>query len=383
VRTFSAAAAAPAKGGAKMADEYGNMDSSGQTAVVDEFVLDSGKAMHKVELNYMTWGELNDQRNNVIVICHALTGNADAGSWWGALVGPGRPIDTRKYFVFCSNALGSCYGTTGPTSLNPDTGKKYGGDFPAITIRDMVRLQAEVLTQMGVSEVACVIGGSMGGMLTMEWGAEIKNIRVRSLISMASGGRHQPWQIAISECQRAAIRADPKFLGGHYAPEAAPTDGLAVARMMAMVTYRTHPKYWDKFGRVSGGKARKVAAENVPVFDVEKYLRYQGKMFHKRGFDAMAYIVLTQAMDAHDLGRRRGEYTEVLRSMKMPALIVSISSDVLYPPSDQRELAQHMPNAQFHLIQSDEGHDGFILETPRICPIVRGFLEELEVSSDA
>lgn len=362
-----------------MKDEYGNLGSDGRLGVVDEFQLDCGKKMNKVELCYQTWGTLNEKKDNVVVVCHALTGNADAGGWWPQVVGPGRPIDTNKYFVFCSNVLGGCYGSTCPASINPETGKKYGGDFPAITIRDMVRLQADVLVQeFGISEVLTVIGGSMGGMLTIEWGIEVKNIKVRSLMSLASSGRHQPWQIAISECQRAAIRADPNFQNGHYSPEAAPNQGLAVARMMAMVTYRTHPKYWAKFGRVQGGRARKVAAENVPVFDVEKYLRYQGKRFHERGFDAMSYIVLTQAMDSHDVGRGRGDYFEVLKSVKIPSLIVAISSDVLYPPSDQLELAENMPNAQYHLFESDEGHDGFILESTRLCTVVRGFLEEIQ-----
>jgi len=357
-----------------MADEYGSMTSSGETAVFEEFTLESSRKLRQVETKYKTWGSLNDKADNAIVVCHALTGNADLEAWWGPLLGPGKPLDTEKYFIFCANVLGGCYGSTGPTSINPDTGKRYGGSFPQVTIRDMVRIQAQVLRNLGVKEVACAIGGSMGGMQVMEWAADITTPHVRSIASLCSSGRHQPWQIGISEVQRQALFADPLWQNGDYDPQAPPAHGLAVARMMAMLTYRTHPAYLTKFGRATVGGASK-----QHTFQVENYLRAQGDKFNARGFDPMSYVILTRAMDSHDLGRGRQPYFEVLRSLKQRALIVSVSSDVLYPASEQLELCQHMKNAQHHMIHSDEGHDGFLLEHEKMSTLVQGFLAQQEV----
>lgn len=357
---------------AAMADEYGKLDASGEIAVVEDFVLESGYRLKKTETCYKTYGTLNESGNNVIVVNHALTGNADLEAWWGALLGPGKPMDTNKYFIFCANVLGGCYGSTGPGSIDPDTGKKYGLTFPKVTIRDMVQLQAEVLLQLGVKEVQCVIGGSMGGMQALEWAASVVKPKAKSFISLSASGRHSAWQIGISECQRQAIYADPLWNGGDYPPESPPVTGVAVARMMAMVTYRTHPAYAGKFGR-----SVVTDSQSQRVFNVESYLRYQGKNFNTRKFDACSYVYLTQAMDSHDLERGRGEYKAVLRSITTPGMTVSISSDVLYPPEEQMELAQLMPNVQHHMIQSAEGHDGFILETQAISTLIRGFLGNL------
>eukprot|EP01065_Artemidia_motanka_P017223 TRINITY_DN2074_c0_g2_i1.p1 TRINITY_DN2074_c0_g2~~TRINITY_DN2074_c0_g2_i1.p1 ORF type:complete len:374 (+),score=105.65 TRINITY_DN2074_c0_g2_i1:66-1187(+) len=358
-----------------MADEYGTMNSDGETVVVEELHLESGRVLHNAECRYRTWGKLNERADNAIVVCHALTGNANLESWWGPLLGPGRPLDTQKYFIFCSNSLGSCYGTTGPASVNPQTGKRYGGDFPFVSIRDMVRLQAEACSRIGVKEVACVIGGSMGGMQALEWAIMVRTPKVRSLVSLSSSGRHQPWQIGISECQRQAIMADPKWKNGHYEPTDLPHQGMAVARMMAMLSYRTHPAYWTKFGR---GVHRVGEGNRSMVFDVENYLHSQGDKFNKRGFDPMSYVVLTRAMDSHDIERGRSEYFQILRSVKVPTLVASISSDVLYPASEQLELAEHMPNSQHHMIESKEGHDGFLLEHKKVGTLIRGFLSELD-----
>eukprot|EP01062_Namystynia_karyoxenos_P059775 TRINITY_DN51199_c0_g1_i1.p1 TRINITY_DN51199_c0_g1~~TRINITY_DN51199_c0_g1_i1.p1 ORF type:complete len:380 (+),score=104.82 TRINITY_DN51199_c0_g1_i1:72-1211(+) len=358
-----------------MADEYGAMNSEGETVVIEELHLESGRVLAKAECRYRAWGKLNERRDNAIVVCHALTGNANLEAWWGPLLGPGRPLDTNKYWVFCSNSLGSCYGSTGPASINPQTGRRYGSSFPFVTIRDMVRLQAASLEQLGVREIACVIGGSMGGMQALEWCIEVRNPRVRSLISLSSSGRHQPWQIGISECQRQSIKADPKWNDGNYSPDDPPRTGMAVARMMAMLTYRTHPAYWTKFGR---GVHRASGQNRGMVFDVENYLHQQGLKFNERGFDPMAYVVLTRAMDSHDVERGRSEYFQVLRSVQVPTLVASISSDVLYPASEQLELAEHIPNAQHHMIESKEGHDGFLLEHRKVGTLIRGFLVELE-----
>jgi len=364
--------AAPAAEG-QMADEYGRMTSSGETAVFEEFALENSRKLRQAETKYKTWGSLNDRGDNAIVVCHALTGNADLEAWWGPLLGPGKPLDTSKYFIFCANVLGGCYGSTGPTSVDPDTGKRYGGSFPQVTIRDMVRIQAQVLRNLGVKEVVCAIGGSMGGMQVLEWAADIETPYVRSIASLCSSGRHQPWQIGISEVQRQAIFADPLWQNGDYDPQNPPKHGLAVARMMAMLTYRTHPAYWTKFGRAT------VSGHHQQIFQVENYLRAQGDKFNTRNFDPMTYIILTRAMDSHDLERGRQSYFEVLRSLKQRALVVSVSSDVLYPASEQLELCAHMPNAQHHMIHSDEGHDGFLLEHEKMSTLLYGFLAQQEV----
>jgi len=355
-----------------MADEYGSMNSEGETMVLDTFQLESGRVLKNVATLYSTWGTLNTAGDNVGVVCHALTGNANVEAWWGELLGAGKPLDTSRYFLFCANVLGSCYGSTGPTSTDPDTGMRYGGDFPLITIRDMVRLQAEVLKRLGVTKVAFVVGGSMGGMLALEWGI-CGHLPVRGVISLSASGRHHPWQIGISECQRQAIFADPLWRNGRYSANAPPAAGLGVARMMAILTYRTHPAYMTKFGRDLDSQKES--------FQVEQYLKHQGQRFRERGFDAASYVSLTRAMDTHDLARGRGDYVDVLRDYRLPALIVSISSDVLYPTIEQLELAKNMPLAQHHLIESDEGHDGFLLEHKKVGTLVRGFLADLDVAA--
>lgn len=361
-----------------MQDEYGEMNSDGAKAVVKDFLLDCGRTLRHTETVYRTWGKLNEACDNVVVIGHALTGNANVDAWWKELLGPGKAIDTNKYFVFCANVLGGCYGSSGPASADPDTGKRFGMDFPPVTIRDMVRLQEKVLLQLGVRSVAASIGGSMGGMQSLEFALEPRQLRARAVITLSSSGRHQPWQIGISECQRQAIFADPLWMDGRYDPERPPTRGMAVARMMAMVTYRTHPGYWTKFGRSRSKKAIGPEAHEQEKYDVENYLVYQGQAFQKRGFDAASYVMLTRAMDSHDISRGRGDYFQVLEGIDVPVLVVSISSDVLYPVSEQLELASSIPGGQHHLIQSDEGHDGFLLEHVQVGTLVRGFLGQLE-----
>eukprot|EP00428_Durinskia_dybowskii_P076815 CAMPEP_0170355102 /NCGR_PEP_ID=MMETSP0117_2-20130122/467_1 /TAXON_ID=400756 /ORGANISM="Durinskia baltica, Strain CSIRO CS-38" /LENGTH=507 /DNA_ID=CAMNT_0010609125 /DNA_START=48 /DNA_END=1568 /DNA_ORIENTATION=+ len=361
-----------------MADEYGTMNSDGETMVFDEFTLECGRILKNVEARYRTWGTLNASGDNLGVVCHALTGNANLEAWWSELLGEGKALDTSKYFIFCSNVLGGCYGTTGPTSINPETGMRYGGDFPPVTIRDMVRLQAEVVKRLGATLVAFVLGGSMGGMQALEWGM-CDHMPVGGVISLCASGRHHPWQIGISECQRQAIFADPLWQGGRYPPDLPPERGLGVARMMAMLTYRTHPAYWTKFGRQTATAKEDEASPAAAAFEVEQYLRHQGKRFQDRGFDAASYVTLTRAMDSHDLARGRGDYLEVLKKYATPTLVASISSDVLYPVEDQLELARHMPCAQHHLIQSDEGHDGFLLEHVHVGTLVRGFLSGLQI----
>jgi len=241
-----------------------------------------------------------------------------------------------------------------------------------VTIRDVVRSFAEVVGRLGVQELACVVGGSMGGMQALEWNLEVQRPKARSIATFCSSGRHMPWQIGISECQRQAITSDRKWDNGDYSPDDIPARGLAVARMMAMLTYRTHPAYLTKFGRIQ------VSTHHRKIFDVENYLREQGDKFIKRQFDPASYVSLTNTMDTHDIERGRGAFSHVLRSIQVPVLIVSISSDVLYPVANQEEIAAHLPQAQHHIVQSNEGHDGFLLEHEKIGMLLRGFLADLD-----
>lgn len=305
---------------------------------------------------YRTWGQLSLQGDNAVVVCHALTGTADADDWWKPMFGPGLALDPQRDFIICSNILGSCYGTTGPSSSNPGTGHWYGPDFPRITVRDMVRVQHMLVQALGVRKVRMVIGGSLGGMQALEWVMEFPGF-VESAVSIAASGRHSAWCIGLSECQRQAIMADPDWRGGWYEQSLPPTKGLAAARMMAMCTYRSGPSFERRFGR-----GTQPNPEGGPeMFQMESYLRYQGRKLVER-FDANTYVCLTRAMDSHDVARGRGAYAEVLGRMCMPLLVVSVDSDVLYLPHEQRELANLVPGAELATLHSDDGHDAFLIE---------------------
>ena len=317
-----------------------------------DLALDLGGRLSGVQLVYRTWGTLDPDGANVVVACHALTGNADADVWWAPMFGPGRALDPDRDFIVCSNIIGSCYGSTGPTTIDPSTGQPWGPDFPRVSIRDLVGVQRELLRALGVRRIRCVMGGSLGGMQALEWAAMYPDL-VESIVPIATSGRHSAWAIGWSEAQRQSIFADPLYAGGRYDPERPPAAGLAAARMAAMVSYRSRPSFERRFGRRP--------QEGSDLLAIESYLRYQGRKLVER-FDANTYVVLTRAMDTHDLGRGRGDYAEVLASIRVPALIVSVESDVLYPPEEQRELAQGMPRATLLTLYSDEGHDAFLIE---------------------
>ena len=338
------------------------------------FTLESGEALAPVRVAYRTWGELAPGCDNAVVVCHALTGSADVDAWWPELLGPGRALDPRRDFVVASNVLGSCYGTTGPASRRPDGvgatgagGAVWGPDFPAITVRDMVRLQGELLAALGVERVKLVVGGSLGGMQVLEWGLLFPEW-VEALAPIAVSGRHSAWCIAWSEAQRQAIAADPAWQGGRYDPERPPVAGLAAARMAAMVSYRSRASFEERFGRErqAGG-----------AYAVEGYLRHQGEKLVDR-FDANSYVVLTRAMDSHDLARGRGEYTRVLSGVERPTLVVSIDSDVLYPPEEQWELASWIPGAELARLSSPHGHDAFLIEVAALDARLRAFRARVE-----
>jgi homoserine O-acetyltransferase len=324
--------------------------------------LELGGRLERVDVGYRTWGTLDADGGNAVVVCHALTGSADAELWWTRMFGPGRALDPSRDFVVCSNILGSCYGTTGPTSIDPSTGRPYLGTFPEITLRDMVRVQHALATALGVRRIRMVIGGSLGGMQVLEWGLLYPEL-VESLVFIASTARHSAWCIGLSEAQRQAIFADPRWNGGRYDPEHPPAAGLAAARMMAMLSYRSQPSFEMRFGR---------RAQTEEQFAVESYLRYQGQQLVDR-FDAATYVTLTRAMDTHDVSRGRGDFEDVLRSIRQPTLVVSIDSDVLYWPWEQREVAALAPHARLAVMDSPHGHDAFLIDVARLSDMVADF----------
>lgn len=334
-------------------------------AAVGDLELELGGVLPRVRVAYRTWGELDPDGGNAVVVCHALTGSADVDRWWGALLGPGRALDPERDFIVASNVLGGCYGTTGPAAPRPDCGRPWGADFPPITVRDMVRVQMRLLDRLRVRRIELVVGGSLGGMQALEWGL-LDPRRVRAIAPLATAARHSPWCIAWSEAQRRAIAADPAFLGGRYDPARPPAAGLAAARMAAMVSYRSPTSFALRFARQPGARG----------FAVEEWLSFHGDELVQR-FDANAYVTLTRAMDRHDLGRGRGPLEQVLRGLRQPALVLAIRSDVLYPPAEQEELADLLPRAELAVLDSPHGHDAFLIEGDTVSELLRDFRRRL------
>jgi homoserine O-acetyltransferase len=349
-----------------------------QTRILPSFVLEDGSVLIDVPVAYQTWGELNAARDNVIVVCHSLTSDTAVDIWWPDVIGPGRALDTSRYFVICANAMASPYGTVSPLSADPRTGRAYGPDFPVPTLRDTVALHKRLLDELGITRVAFPIGGSMGGMQVLEWA--FYGDYVRGLVPIGVGGRHSAWCIAWSEAQREAIRNDPAWQSGRYPPSAGPAAGLAVARMMAMISYRSFHSFSERFGRSRESEA------GSDRFSMQSYLHHQGGKLVER-FDANCYLRLTESMDTHDVARGRGEYHEVLAGIAQPALVVGIDSDLLYPLAEQQELAEHMPAAELAVLSAPHGHDSFLIEFEFINAVVtdwrRRFIDPLFESSSA
>ncbi len=327
-------------------------DQTRYLTVAGEFAIESGASVRDVVIAYRTWGDVANAADNTIPICHALTGSADVEAWWPDIIGPGRAFDPRHDFVVCANILGSCYGTTGPVSLMPGSDVRYRSDFPQISVRDMVNLQRVLLDELGIGKIELVTGPSLGGMQALEW-AVMYPERVASIVPIGVGARHSAWCIGISEAQRAAIQADPNWNDGRYSDEAPPAQGLAAARMMAVCTYRSWQSFDERFGRDK---------RSEDVYEVQSYLRHQGRKINDR-FDANTYVTLTRAMHTHDLARDRGDYREILAGITQPALVVSVSTDTLYPPHEQFALAEALPNASYEILDCAHGHDGFLIET--------------------
>ena len=359
------------------------------------FAVERGAVLRDVTVAYETWGTLDDDASNAILMCHAWTGDSHASGraepghptpgWWNDVVGPGRYIDTDRWFVVCANVLGGCQGSTGPASPHPDDGQPYGSRFPVITIRDMVRAQAQLMEHLGIARWASVIGGSMGGMQVLEW-AIMYSRRVRSIVPIACCMQASAQQIAWGVIGRRAIRLDPNWRGGDYydaEPGDGPWHGLAVARQISQITYRTGESFADRFGRDHNDPIREF--DQWGRFEIESYLDHHGQKLVRR-FDANSFLILSKAMDLHDLGRGRGGTAATLGRFEMPVLTASISSDALYLPQEQREIHDAITAAggrcRYHVIESAQGHDGFLLEHEALGPLITEAIEEAEKSDD-
>jgi homoserine O-acetyltransferase len=351
----------------------------------DELILESGEKLGPITLAYETYGKLNDQRSNAVLILHALTGDAHAAGfyegdekpgWWDDMIGPGKAFDTDKYFIICSNVLGGCKGTTGPSSINPRTGERYGLDFPMISISDMVSVQKHLIDHLKIDQLLTVSGGSMGGMQALEW-LTVYPERLKSAIVIATATKHSPQQIAFHEVGRQAIMADPHWKDGNYYGGHSPAKGLAVARMIGHITYMSEISMAEKFGRrlTDNEKSHKFSL----AFEVEEYLHNRGDHFVKR-FDANSYLYITRAIDSFDASRGKDLY-EVLKGIKAKVLVLSFKSDWLYPASQSREIVRACKLAgvdtTYCEIDSTYGHDAFLLEVKEETHLIRHFLQKV------
>ena len=358
-----------------------------QLAIDAPLRLDCGAELRPINVAYQTYGRLNTARSNAILVCHALTGDQFAAEthpvtgkegWWELMIGPGKPLDTERYCVICANVLGGCMGTTGPIEVNPATGKPYGLGFPVITIGDMVRAQALLLDHLQIERLFCVIGGSMGGMQVLEWAARYPG-RVLSAVPVASSARHSAQNIAFHEVGRQAIMADPDWQGGNYPGTGRrPTRGLSVARMAAHITYLSETALHRKFGRALQDRTGITYGFDAD-FQVESYLRHQGISFVDR-FDANSYLYITRAMDYFDLAASYdGVLANAFRGAATRFCVISFSSDWLFPTAESRELVRALiavaANVSFCEIQTDRGHDSFLLDEPEFHRVLSGFLD--------
>jgi homoserine O-acetyltransferase len=351
------------------------------------FALEHGPALPELTVAYETYGWLNAAGDNAILLCHALSGDAHAAGyhsaqdsrpgWWDTMVGPGKAFDTAQYYVICANVLGGCQGTTGPTSINPATGHRYGGDFPVVTIGDMVRAQALLLDHLGVIQLAAVAGGSMGGMQVLHWAVHYPE-RVRKAVVLASCARLTAQALAFNEVGRQAIMGDPRWRGGHYDPSDPPAGGLAAARMIGHLTYLSAVGMEQRFGRRL--QARQAPSFSFEAdFQVESYLRHQGRSFVGR-FDPNSYLYITRAMDYFDLGLGFASLAEALAQARAEFFIASVDTDWLYPTAQAREIVEALTAAgrppRFVEISSPHGHDAFLIEHAMLTPRIVDFLAE-------
>ena len=356
----------------------------------DQLLLDSGAKLGPVTLAYETYGNLNADKSNVVLILHALSGDSHVAGyykpedekpgWWDNMVGPGKGIDTDKYFVVCSNIIGSCMGSTGPCTINPKTVLPYGLDFPVVTIGDMVKAQKALMDELEIEQILSVVGGSIGGMQLLEWCVNYPEM-VKSAIPLATTIKHSALAIAFNEVARQAIMADPKWNGGNYYFGPKPDMGLAVARMIGHITYLSDDAMRLKFGRRLQDKSD-FSFNFDADFQVESYLRYQGKKFVER-FDANSFLYITKAADYYDFEKQHGNGSAVEAFSKTSAkfLVISFTSDWLYPTYQSKDMVKAMKknglDVSFCEIEADWGHDAFLLPNERLTALIRGFLERV------
>jgi homoserine O-acetyltransferase len=360
------------------------------------FALDSGVMLTDVVVAYETWGRLDADASNAVLVCHAWTGDSHAAGpagrghgapgWWDDTIGPGKPIDTDKFFVVCANVLGGCQGSTGPASAHPVDGAPYGSRFPVVTIRDMVRAQSRLGEHLGVTRWMSVIGGSMGGMQSLEWAVMFPR-RVRSLVAIATCMQATAQQIAWGAIGRRAIRVDPKWRGGDYydaEPGDGPHEGLEIARMVAQVTFRSDNVFTDRFGRELADKAKVGDTFDLwQRFEVERYLEYHGTKLVRR-FDTNSYLAIGKAMDLHDVARGRGSLARAMGRINVPTMAVGISSDMLYPSYQQRQIHEVLSSngvpSEYVEIDSPHGHDAFLINGDQLAAPLERFLANVHKS---
>jgi len=325
------------------------------------FPLACGKTLPAIDIAYCTYGQMNEQKDNIVWICHALTANADAMDWWSGLVGTGKMFDPAKYFIICANTLGSCYGATCPSSIDSNTGTPYHKDFPLVTIKDIVNSHDILRQHLAIDHINILIGGSMGGQQVLEWAVAAPQL-FSHIIPIATNAKHSPWAIAFNETQRMAMEADATLFtdlpnAGHK--------GLEAARAIAMLSYRHYLTY-------EASQQDKTA--KLDNFRAASYQKYQGLKLRKR-FLPLAYYALSKAMDSQDVGRNRGGLKKALRRIKAKTLVISVETDILFPPSEQEFIAQHIKGAEYKKVTSNFGHDGFLIEYEQLEQLISDFLK--------
>ena len=333
----------------------------------EPFTLESGTILKDLTVAYCTYGELNEKKDNVVWVCHALTANAEATDWWHGLVGEGMLLDPAHYFIICANMLGSCYGTTGPESINPDTGKPYNGDFPLITVRDIINTQVLLKEHLGIDKIKLALGGSMGGQQVLEWAISYPDV-FENICLLATNALHSPWGIAFNEAQRMAIMADNTL---HSGKEEAGQKGLEAARAIAMLSCRNYLTY-DR-------SQKENSDDKLDDFRASSYQRYQGEKLRKR-FNVFSYLTLSKAMDSHNVGRGRESVEAALHSIRANTLVIGIRTDILFPVREQEFIASHIPAAKVETIDSIFGHDGFLINYDEISVFLKPFLDGIRLA---
>ncbi|NOU60107.1 alpha/beta fold hydrolase [Marinifilum caeruleilacunae] len=329
--------------------------------------LESGERLQELTIAYHTYGEYDPSRNNVIWVCHALTANSDVFDWWAGLFGEKDFFNPKDYFIVCANFLGSCYGTTGPLSQNPENGQAYYHDFPQLTVRDLVAAHEILRKHLNIHRIHMMIGSSLGGMQALEW-AYLLNGKLDHLVVLASNAKHSPWGIAFNESQRMSIEVDPSWKESN---DEAGLEGMIVARSIALLSYRTYATY--------DHSQQENEKDKVDDYRASSYQRYQGEKLARR-FNAYSYWHLSKIMDSHDMGRKRGGLISALNEIKSRTLVIGVDSDQIFPINEQKFIADHIPQAQYLEIHSLYGHDGFLLEQEQLTKVLQSFLIENKIN---